>query len=498
MSAAGVRRQRLKIHQGRMKCLREKGQGPHIDQYFLRSQSSQSNEIQRQEANHSSQDISTPVIDVRRTCMDTVSDEPNDPCEPGQTNQHKREKNLNGHKPGVKWPRACEKTAWDTVNTDLCVALERLSGTVEKKLDKFGDIIYAYGSERFGVEKRKEKVQTIPGKSRRQQEIERLVRERRQLRKQWRRAEQSQKEGLNLLQRVIKDKLATLRRAERLRKRYKKKERARANFYKDPFKFVKKLFTSEKNGTLKASKCTHLDARRFGARRSGLRRSVHAPRRFGASTPRRLTPRRSVHASRRSVLTPRRSTLRRSVHAPRRSTLRRSTLHTSMPRRSVHAPRRSTLRRIDASALDASTLGARVSTLGAHTSTLDASAFDTRCTQPRRSTLRRIDARCTHLDARRLGARRLDARCTHLDARRLGARRLDARCTHLDARRLGARRLDARCTHLDASMLGARTSTLDASALDARCTHLDQPCPGFTVVLPARLSCQRVIPMRTA
>ncbi|MGH0125539.1 UNVERIFIED_CONTAM: hypothetical protein FKN15_043007 [Acipenser sinensis] len=205
-----------------MKCLREKGQGPRIDQYFLRSQSSQSNEIQRQEANHSSQDISTPVIDVRRTCMDTVSDEPNDPCEPGQTNQHKREKNLNGHKPGVKWPRACEKTAWNTVNTDLCFALERLSGTVEKKLDKFGDIIYAYGSERFGVEKRKEKVQTIPGKSRRQQEIERLVRERRQLRKQWRRAEQSQKEGLNLLQRVIKDKLATLRRAERLRKRYKK------------------------------------------------------------------------------------------------------------------------------------------------------------------------------------------------------------------------------------------------------------------------------------
>ncbi|MGH0176634.1 UNVERIFIED_CONTAM: hypothetical protein FKN15_014731 [Acipenser sinensis] len=121
----------LKIHQGRMKCLREKGQGPRIDQYFLRSQSSQSNEIQRQEANHSSQDISTPVIDVRRTCMDTVSDEPNDPCEPGQTNQHKREKNLNGHKPGVKWPRACEKTAWNTVNTDLCFALERLSGTVE-------------------------------------------------------------------------------------------------------------------------------------------------------------------------------------------------------------------------------------------------------------------------------------------------------------------------------------------------------------------------------
>ncbi|MGH0138737.1 UNVERIFIED_CONTAM: hypothetical protein FKN15_037137 [Acipenser sinensis] len=77
-----------------MKCLREKGQGPRIDQYFLRSQSSQSNEIQRQEANHSSQDISTPVIDVRRTCMDTVSDEPNDPCEPDVWKFFTKEQNV--------------------------------------------------------------------------------------------------------------------------------------------------------------------------------------------------------------------------------------------------------------------------------------------------------------------------------------------------------------------------------------------------------------------
>jgi len=35
--------------------------------------------------------------------------------------------------------------------------LERLTGTVEKKLDKNGDIIYAYGTERFGVEEKKGK-----------------------------------------------------------------------------------------------------------------------------------------------------------------------------------------------------------------------------------------------------------------------------------------------------------------------------------------------------
>jgi len=96
-----------------------------IDQHFLRSQSSQSNDIQGQETNHSLQDISTPVIEERRVC--TVGDEHIHTSEPGQTNQHKREKNLNGHRPGacektgaLRWPRACEKTAWDTVNTDLC------------------------------------------------------------------------------------------------------------------------------------------------------------------------------------------------------------------------------------------------------------------------------------------------------------------------------------------------------------------------------------------
>ncbi|MGH0157769.1 UNVERIFIED_CONTAM: hypothetical protein FKN15_034259 [Acipenser sinensis] len=142
-----------------------------------------------------------------------------------------------------------------------------------------------------------------------------------------------------------------------------------------------------------------------------------------------------------------------------------------------------------------SVLGA--STLSARTSTLDASALDAWC----------FDARCTHLDARRSvhAPRRFDARCTHLDARRFGARRytrrsLDARCTYLDARRFGASTLGARTSTLGArvSKLGAHTSTLDASALDTRCTHLEQPCPGFTVVLPARLSCRRVIPMRTA
>ncbi|MGH0160076.1 UNVERIFIED_CONTAM: hypothetical protein FKN15_040079 [Acipenser sinensis] len=234
------------------------------------------------------------------------------------------------------------------------------------------------------------------------------------------------------------------------------------------------------------ARCTHLDARRFGARRYTRRRldarctrldarcSHLDARRFGASTLGARTSTLDASAldatrvdastlgARVSTLGAHTSTLdasvhRRSVHAPRRSTLRRSTLHASTPRRSVHAPRRSTLRR---------------STLHASTPRRSVHASRRSVLTPRRSTLRCIDARCTHLDARRFGARRytrrrLDARCT----------RLDARCSHLDARRFGASTLGARtstldasaldATRVDASTLGARTSTLDASALDA-------------------------------
>lgn len=90
-------------------------------------------------------------------------------------------------------------------------------------------------------------------KSRTQQEIKRLIRERRQLRKQWKKASDTEKEGLILLQADIKSRLSTLRRAENLRKLRKKKEHTRTYFYKDPFKFVKDLFTKENSGTLKTS-----------------------------------------------------------------------------------------------------------------------------------------------------------------------------------------------------------------------------------------------------
>ena len=238
--------QGLKIHQGRRQCLKKGQQGSRIDSYFLRSRSSQSAEVQQQDLHHSLQDINTPVPEEEEGCG--TAREPSPPSRPPA------EKKIQGRRPLVKWPKSCDKTLWKEVNADLCSILEGIRGTTLKKLEKMGDLMYAYGADKFGVVERKQATPAIPTKSRRQSEIDRLVKERRQLKKLWRKATEEEKEGINLLQEEIRGRLATLRRAENLRKKRKRKEHTRSRFYKDPFKFVKSLFTKEKSGKLSVTR----------------------------------------------------------------------------------------------------------------------------------------------------------------------------------------------------------------------------------------------------
>lgn len=71
------------------------------------------------------------------------------------------------------------------INMNLIVSLEQIKGTIEKKLERMGDVLYQYGMEWFGVQVKKGRTQApVVLTSRRQQEIKLLVRERRQLKKQ--------------------------------------------------------------------------------------------------------------------------------------------------------------------------------------------------------------------------------------------------------------------------------------------------------------------------
>ncbi len=133
----------LKIHQERMKCLKEASPGPRIDQYLLRERSSKASEAQRQDLTRSPPSISTPEAERNSS---TASEN----LEPSQL-QPALEKNIRGHRPQVKWPKSSSKKEWATIDTDLSNILDELRGTVVKKLERMGDLIYSYGTERFGT-----------------------------------------------------------------------------------------------------------------------------------------------------------------------------------------------------------------------------------------------------------------------------------------------------------------------------------------------------------
>ncbi|KAK7910435.1 hypothetical protein WMY93_015119 [Mugilogobius chulae] len=85
---------------------------------------------------------------------------------------------------------------------------------------------------------------------RREREILKLVKERRLLRKSWRKASDNEKEGLKNLWNQLRGRLAQLRRAERIRKRRSRKEKARAKFFQDPFKYARSLLEEKRSGIL--------------------------------------------------------------------------------------------------------------------------------------------------------------------------------------------------------------------------------------------------------
>ena len=78
------------------------------------------------------------------------------------------------------------------------------------------------------------------------------MKERRQLRKQWKKATEEEKQGINLFQELLRGRLRALRRAEHLQKKRKRKERVRTSFYRDTF--VKVLFSQEEGRQLKSAK----------------------------------------------------------------------------------------------------------------------------------------------------------------------------------------------------------------------------------------------------
>ncbi len=153
----------------------------------------------------------------------------------------------------IMWPKANEADEWRKLDEHLSGLLQKaLRGSVVAKLNLFGEILYEECRNRYGEVTIREAV--VRSKGRREKEIDDLVASRRQLCKRWRKAEESEKEGLKALWDEIRRRLANLRRAERIRRRRKRKEKERSSFFRNPFRYARGLLEEKTSGILDVSK----------------------------------------------------------------------------------------------------------------------------------------------------------------------------------------------------------------------------------------------------
>ena len=156
-------------------------------------------------------------------------------------------------KPNIDWPKASDKKAWEDLDRELDSILEAtLQGPAERKMKAMTSLIYSVSRERFGtLEKKQAKPSVQP--NRRQKQIIGTKKELKNLRKAFKNASPVEKKGPQDLRDTQRKNLGTLRRAEQIRQKRRKRARQRAAFTANPYQFSKRLFDKEKSGNLQDS-----------------------------------------------------------------------------------------------------------------------------------------------------------------------------------------------------------------------------------------------------
>ena len=148
---------------------------------------------------------------------------------------------IDGRRKRIKFPPACDKTAWKKLDRDLASELDKkVSGTLERKLEVFSDIIYHSCLEKFGAKEARPRVEPKP--NRRQRRMEELRRKKKRIKKQMKQAAEPDKKPLREIWLHLKQEHSALSRAEGLAKRRRQTKRTRDRFFRDPFKFATGLF----------------------------------------------------------------------------------------------------------------------------------------------------------------------------------------------------------------------------------------------------------------
>jgi len=170
----------MKIHRTKMGCL-----NLGLRQRSTSSEVDKTSETSSQEANHSARSIQAKGFDADITNV--------------------RER--------IKFPQASEPIMWANLDKELCQQFsEKVKGSLKDKIRAFSDAIYEYCKGKFSiVEKRTKKV---PGKSRRQNEIEDIRRQKKDARRQWKAAAEHERVGLKEIYSMLKQRHSDLCKAE--------------------------------------------------------------------------------------------------------------------------------------------------------------------------------------------------------------------------------------------------------------------------------------------
>ena len=157
----------------------------------------------------------------------------------------------------IKWPKANDLSSWSKFEEAVLKNVKKgKTGqfTVDKDLERLAEGIYQTGLEEFGIMDKVKKKKNPIVISRRRKEIEKVKREKKNLRTQWIAANEGEKMALLQLYEDIKKRLRHLMRCERKLERRKKRKFTRSKFIENPFKFAKTLFQETRSGRLECTK----------------------------------------------------------------------------------------------------------------------------------------------------------------------------------------------------------------------------------------------------
>ncbi|XP_035683116.1 uncharacterized protein LOC118420431 [Branchiostoma floridae] len=157
----------------------------------------------------------------------------------------------------VKWPPSNAERQWEQLDDDPEGILEgTLAGGVERKLEAFVKIVTVYnvGLERFGEMEIGKGRPQCKQPNRREREKQKIRKDLKALRKRWRKASLEERDALSALQEELRARLRSLSKAERTRKKRRQKEKKRAEFVSNPFRFTKKLLGAKTSGRLTCSR----------------------------------------------------------------------------------------------------------------------------------------------------------------------------------------------------------------------------------------------------